>query len=153
MRPLPALGSLYAPVHSFTWSDLLVLPLFAKILRSHRRWREFERFRSAELADRRSKDHEAAWASFPALVACERRISPILARSFRFTSDLLLPADSCDSIFTSDDDVDDFYTAMLEVEGVEGIELPDAFWRSFPGAGPYHEFVAYIQGIPKAPNA
>jgi hypothetical protein len=150
MQPLPALRSLYVPAHTFAWSDLFVLPLFAKVLSAHRRWRDFERFRRLELASRAAGDHAAAWHSFSSLTACERRISPILARSFRFPSDLLLPADSCDSIFTSDDDIDDCYRAVLAVESAVGFDLSDTFWRSFPDARPYHEFLALFT---KAPNA
>lgn len=142
MHPIPALRTIYVPVRTFNWSDLLVLPLVVRIGRAHCIWRKFQRYRSAELAARTDIEHKAAWGDFPQLGAYERRISACLARSFRFPSDLLVPNDCCDSIFTSDDDVDDCYRAVLAVEISERVDLPDEFWQSFPDDRPYHEFVA-----------
>jgi len=152
MQPLPKLSTLYVPVDTVGWGDLFIIPLFARILRSHRAWRAFEHYRTTELAKRSATAHHVAWAAYPQLAACERRVSPILAKSFRFRSDLLLPADACDSIFTSDDDVDDCYRAMLKIEEAEGILFPDDFELIFSFERSYVEYIAFVQKLNQNAN-
>lgn len=91
------------------------------------------------------------WKRHPALVRIERRLSPLIAKGFSLPSDLLHPEDCCDTLFVSQNDIDDLYGVVMEIEKRERIEVPDSFGNEFPDQRSYHALLSYLGDLKHQP--